>query len=202
MSHAQSKLFESVGRAILAWARVEAQLGVLFLDFCGEGHARASQLWDRMRSFDGKMQSIGDIAKAVITDTTEMRDWAILQAQTKKLYDLRNKIAHSTMLQAKEDPYISPFFSVTNMTNERLFSSDIDAITNNFAEIKDALQWFTFARANKRTQHPQIPTQEPDLMRRLRIESDRKREAQRHRDLAVRQYIDQNPDLKSILFPK
>ncbi|MGD9730483.1 MAG: hypothetical protein AB7V39_29490 [Nitrospiraceae bacterium] len=137
------------------------------------------------------------IAKTAFKDDPHKTDWRLVHDEVLAANKLRNKIAHSSMLTSHDGRmYVLPFFSLSRIDEDKLFSADIDTITNRIDEIRRCVQWIEFRHRNSETQRQEWREQEPDLIRRLRARDVQSREAQRHRALAWRQYLDRNPDLK------
>lgn len=191
-------LYDALGRCILSWAQVEFELNLAVVAL-SSGSTFISRTWNRIKSFEAKVQVASDIAGASLTSDQEKRDWRLIQETVLKLYRLRNKAAHSTLTTTGGVSSVRPFLTLDNLAAESLSPADLIKFMEQFNELRDCIRWFHFRLRNQQIGHQQWPELEPDLMRRLRTEDDRKREAQRHRALAVRQYLDRNPDLKDIL---
>ena len=197
LSDQRKAIHESIGAAIMAWAHVEVQLNLLFIDLCGRGNDAAFSMWDRIRSFEAKLQSMNDIARRELLLDQQKSDWKMLYEHILSAYRNRNKVAHSTMLLSADGIFaIEPFFTMTSASNQRLGCAEIDALRVQFSDLDSCLVWLRLSHDADRTQRPQSSEPEPDLILRLRTEDAQKREAQQHRAQALRQYRDQNPSLK------
>jgi hypothetical protein len=193
---ANRELMFSLGHAIMQWAAVELNLSALFFGLLGPPYEAGELLWNRVRSFEAKLQMLHDLATIKFTDPEHRRNWALLREHTARLYGKRNQLAHSTLVVLPDDGKIAlaPFATVSKLTAAPLRQPDIEDYTSEFIDIGAAINQFMHAALGA-SLHPISQELESDLLDHLREEDDRKREAQQHRSLAWRQYLERNPDL-------
>lgn len=187
-------IYKVTGKTIASWAGVELQVSSLFNALMK--HPLAPVIWDRIRSFEAKMQMLNDVANRTIKNDEIRRDWRLLYAEVIALSAKRNRVAHATMVHNGHVAAMQPFYSLENQNREPLQGADIDAFCKQFIETFMALSWLTKIVEALASPHQEFAEPTPDLVHRLRREDDRKREGQQHRAQAWREYLDRNPDLK------
>lgn len=186
-------MFARIGECIIAWATVENNLAILFRGLSPNGHM-ADLTWARIRSFDAKLDLLNDIAQSVLSDTLRA-DWTLLKAHTLSCYRKRNEVAHSSIIYPGNDVVlIEPFFSFAG-PSRRLGVTDLENYHEEFNRLMAATS--IFLRDTGVASPPPLPPElAGGLLQHLREVDAQKREGQRHRAQAWRQYLDRNPDLK------
>ena len=193
-------LMVNIGHCIMQWSFVEHYLCLLFIRLHDGDREVADLIWGRIRSFEAKLQLLHEVSQRAALEPEMKRDWNLLREETLRLYRKRNQVAHSTPVQGSSEPMaLEPFLSIYT-DNKTIDIDDMRLFARQFTELAEALCYLMkplFKAAEETgTPHPQSAAQVPGLVHRLRSEDDRRREAQRHRAIAWRQYLERNPDLK------
>lgn len=184
-----------IGHCIMQWAYVEAHLGFLFHALHGGPPEIADRIWSRIRSFEAKLQVLHDVSGATQLHADIRRDWTLLRQHTLTLYRDRNRVAHSTPITLKDGTRaLEPFSQIYSDPTDTIGRDDMKRMAAAFHELSVAL--FTLVGLVRTVgPHPRCLEPANDLVRRLRTKDDLKREEQRHRALAWRQYLQRNPNL-------
>ena len=188
-------LMLSIGHCITQWSYVELQLAFIFHALFGPDRATADMMWSRIRSFEAKLQILTDLAQLKLTSESERRDWNLLREATASGYKKRNEVAHATYISYHGKPVLEPFSVIFATASKMLSKDNVDDYAMSFQDLSKALNQYLEA-TRPAALRPARPEPASDLLDRLRTADDQKREAQRHRGLAWRQYLDRNPDLK------
>ena len=187
------RLMLGIGHCIMQWSFVELYLGLIFHSY-DDDHETTDHIWNRMRSFEAKSLVVNDVVSAKCQDPNLVRDWRLLREKMMSLYRKRNQVAHATAITVKGEPRLEPFALPFAETKLVLSADDLSELGFEFMELaKELLKLNGLLRGKK--PRPQSPEQEPGLLGRLRKRDDQMREAQRHRELALRQYRERNPDV-------
>jgi hypothetical protein len=192
----QGRVMMALGHAIMQWAAVELHLVLLFRSLVGAPHEVGDLLWGRVRSFEAKLQMLNDLAEVNLPNAGSKRDWTLLREYISVLYRKRNQLAHSTAtFQDDGSLALEPFLNLSQPSSVKLRKPEVDAYAAEFMELAGAITEFHL-QVQAALRHQESRELESDLIQYLRTKADQKREAQRHRSLAWRQYLDRNPDLK------
>ena len=201
----RADLMRSIGTCLMAWADAEFRIGIMFDASCGVKAEIAARIWGRIRSFEAKLLVLKDVlASRWANEPSTQRDWTLLHAHILALYGQRNRVAHATVVINTSDTptndriTIKPFLSLgdPNFLEGHLGNKELASYTHGFNALTDSLTWFLLNHAVDPSRRPQSPAPAPDLILQLRTEDDRKREEQRLRALALRQYLERNPPAK------
>lgn len=186
-------MFARIGECIIAWATIENNLAILFRGLAPNGRM-ADLTWARIRSFDAKLDLLNDVAQEILLDTLRA-DWNLLKAQTLICYKKRNEIAHSSIIYPGDNVVlIEPFFSFAG-PKRRLSVADLERYHLDFNRLMAATS--IFLRDTGVASPPPLPQElTGGLLQGLREADAQKREEQRHRALAWRQYFEAHPELK------
>lgn len=166
----------------------------------GGNYESADVMWTAVRSFELKLQILNNLVPASDLSDTEKARWRVVSEYIPSQYRLRNQVVHSTPIDMIDGPSkrqcVLPFMSLFGKSTKALDAATIEEYALSFAHLRDAICSVNpgLKKSGKRRHKSQEP--EHDLIRRLQKEDDRKREAQRHRALAWRQYLERNPNLK------
>jgi hypothetical protein len=199
-------VYNGVGECIMAWAQAENQLMDIWRIASGRDSSFALTVWDRLKSFDAKLQILNSVMQKH-PDTQIKSDWTLLNAEVSSCYKKRNRVAHSTMVAkveriADEEEVVAwgvaPFFSQLNGPTTALSADDLKKQTAHIIFVSGALEWLKklveLDLPSLQRRRSEAPAH--DLLLQLRMKDARMREAQRHRALAWRQYLQRNPNLK------
>ena len=178
------RAYAAVGKSILAWAQVEHEMALLWRELCGSRDQIADAVWDRVKSFDVKSKLVNDLATRKLLPRM-LGDWKLIHPYVERMYSEDNTAVR-----------IVPFFSLQKETHHLFTACNTDAIAEQQLRLRETLQWFSRGIRASETQRQLWQAQAPDLVLHLRAADAPKREAQRHRALAWRQYLDRNPNLK------
>lgn len=103
--HQTAELHERVGQCIMAWAMVEFDLALIWREVSGSEVVQADRVWSTLRSFEAKLQLLRS-ALTASRDAESVAIWSLLHPHIIKMYDSRNKVAHSTLISDNSKPFL------------------------------------------------------------------------------------------------
>jgi hypothetical protein len=179
------------------WALVEMELNMFFHALHGGEYEAADMMWSTVRSFDLKLQMMNKLV--VISDLPKKikERWRLLFEHIPSQYRSRNMVAHSTPIDMSGKMCVLPFMSLFGRNTKAIDAAQIEEFGMDFLHLREALVTINPGITKSGRRRPRLKAQEHDLIIHLRNKDDQKREAQRHRALAWRQYLETHPELKA-----
>ena len=187
-------LQQSIGASVMAWGNVEIRLHIIFQMIVQVGSPRvAHEIWTRLQGFDTHLLVTNDVVKGYMAEKLARdeddhlkklfdelgSDWKLLFNRARALAQQRNEIVHATVVEQGNKVCLRPFYPEQRTP---LTTADIFARATDFSALSDAFRWFNGGLVLAREQRIKWTGPIPDLVLRLRAESNQTRAKPKVRD--------------------
>ena len=172
----QAAIFQAVGECISAWAMVERNLSILYNDCITHATGSTSNLgihisvFDAVISLDARISMIRAVIKWKANSNGDKNnpllafvdEWNVLAKAVRKRYTKRNEIAHSDIVQWKDNAgnsivNLAPFPTFSNNLDNRLGLKELAERQSSFAIIAQRINDFIRRIRAAQAQLPGFP---------------------------------------------
>jgi len=181
MSEEPDQVLElSVGRCLMAWARMEFEMARLFHALLTETSlAKADAILAAVRGFENKLKVVGAAFDHSITDEQMREDWSLLANYAVTQSHLRNQIAHAgVMIIEGKGRVLKPYLSYSS-TSDPIEQAEVETRTTAFRALREAFTWMKFCAIFHLGLTTVAPPPAPDRIQTFRDEAARRRAGKR-----------------------